>query len=181
MSNCVINHVIPMINAADTTVHCFGRDNTNTVSYKFNHQGFRSTVNFDTVPDYVFFGCSLVFGIGVADNLIFASQFPNSHNYGLAGHYNNRDIFSIIESFLKLNHANVKKVVCWSERNGELLAPYSEYLSQHNFIQFFCGPTQPFINCYPMMPQVDSDASGTHMGPGTHKIMHKLLCTIFKL
>jgi hypothetical protein len=181
MSNWVTNHVPGMIQYQGQTVNRFGLDQTGTIDYQLNQQGFRSPTDFDFVPDYAFFGCSSVFGIGVAHNDIFASMFPQSHNYGLAGAYNNDDAFLIIDNYLHSSAFNksAKKFVYWTNRNTESLDRYSRQLSELGFIQSFCGDRMPYKNCFPGIADVDADVSATHMGPATHLITYKLLCKLF--
>jgi len=181
MSTWVINHVPGMIQHQDQTINCFGHDQTETINYQFNKQGFRSNVDFNFVPDYAFFGCSSVFGIGVSDKFIFPNMFNRSHNYGVAGNYNNDDIFLIIENYLNsMAYSNsTKKFIYWTNRNTESLDYYSQKLSEQGFIQAFCGDKMPYKNCFASFPNIDSDISGTHMGAKTHLITYKLLCNLF--
>lgn len=181
MSTWVTNHVPGMIQCLGQTVNQFGLDQTGTIDYQFNQQGFRAPVDFDFVPDYVFFGCSLVFGIGVQHDYIFPTMFNRSHNYGLAGNYNNDDVFLIIKNYLNSDLYNnlTKKFVCWTDRNIENIDSYSNQLSQQGFIQLFCGDTMPYKNCFKLLPNIDVGISHTHMGTKTHMIIYKLLCSLF--
>jgi hypothetical protein len=181
MSTCVSNHVPGMSQHKGQTINRFGLDQTGTINYQFNQQGFRAPVNFNFVPDYAFFGCSLVFGVGVQYDCAFPTMFAQSHNYGLAGEYNNDDIFLIIENYLNSNVYNslTKKFVCWADRNTENIDNYSNQLSQQGFIQLFCGDTMPYKNCFAMLSNIDVDASHTHMGTNTHLTIYKLLCSLF--
>jgi len=181
MSTWVINHVPGMIKHQGQTVDRFGFDQTGTVDYQFNCNGFRSRVDFDFVPDYAFFGCSLVFGIGVPHEHVFANKFDHAHNYGLAGDYNNDDVYESIQRYLKslAYSESTKKFVYWTDRNTEHLQDYSKQLSELGFIQAFCGPKMPHANCIAGFPSVDLDASGTHMGIKSHLTMYKLLCSLF--
>ena len=178
----VTNHIPGMIQFQGQVVDQFGLDHTGTIDYQFNQQGFRSPIDFDFVPDYAFFGCSSVFGIGVAHNHIFPSMFPQSHNYGLAGNYNNDDAFLIINNYLHSSafSNSAKKFVYWTDRNTESLDLYSRQLSKLGFIQAFCGDKMPYNNCFSGVPNVDADVSGTHMGTNTHLITYKILCQLFK-
>lgn len=182
MPTWVINHVPGMLQHRGQTVKQFGLDQTGTIDYQFNQQGFRSPVDFDFVPDYAFFGCSSVFGIGVAHDHIFPSMFPRSHNYGLAGKYDNDDAFLIIDNYLHSSafSNSTKKFVYWTDRNTESLDLYSKKLSELGFVQSFCGPKMPYNNCFSGVPNVDTDVSLTHMGVNTHLITYKLLCNLFK-
>ncbi len=182
MSAWVTNHVPGMIRCQGQTVNQFGLDQTGIIDYQFNQQGFRSLVDFDFVPNHAFFGCSSVFGIGVAYNYIFPSMFPLSHNYGLAGIYNNDDAFLIVDNYLHSSAFNkaTKKFVYWVNRNTESLDLYSRQLSKLGFIQAFCGDKMSYKNCFSGVPNVDADVSNTHMGISTHLITYKLLCKLFK-
>jgi hypothetical protein len=181
MSTWVVNHVPEMLLYQGQTINKFGLDRTGTVDYQFNKQGFRSHVDFNFVPDYAFFGCSLVFGIGVPYNSIFPNMFDRVHNYGIAGNYNNDDIFSIIKNYLNSLAYNdlTKKFVYWTDRNTESLDRYSKQLSDQGFIQAFCGDKTPYKNCFAGFPAVDADVSKTHMGAKTHLGTYKLLCNLF--
>jgi hypothetical protein len=99
MSDTVINPVLGMYEHRGQTVNQFGLDKTGTIQYQFNQQGFRSDLDFDFVPDWAFFGCSFVAGIGVPIKKTFASKFSNSQNYGVFGIYHNHDIREIIQRF----------------------------------------------------------------------------------
>jgi len=182
MSTWVTNHVSRMIRHQGQTVNQFGSDQTGTIDYQFNQQGFRSPIDFDFVPDYAFFGCSSVFGIGVANDYIFPSMFPRAHNYGLAGVYNNDDAFLIIDNYLHsvAFNSSAKKFVYWTDRDTKLLDRYSKQLSELGFIQAFCGDKMPYKNCFSGVPNVDTDVSNTHMGVATHLITYKLLCKLFR-
>ena len=155
----------------------YGLDQTKLIKYHINSQGFRSLTEYDYVPDYEFFGCSLVFGIGVEIEDIFASKFSNAHNYGLAGTYTNLEIYQTILNFINSNvySPSTKLCVVWKDQTDLTLC---EQLEKYNIVQFFC-------NCalkksyYSMIKQVDSDVSNTHMGPNTHLLFSRLLCTIF--
>lgn len=163
-----------MICFAGQSVDKFGKDNTGLVTYNFNQQGFRSKKNYDSVPEYAFFGFSNVFGIGIPEEQTFANMFENSHNYGLAGSYTNTDIFKIASNYAVL-YPGVKKIVCWTDRDSELLPEYSKSLESMDFIQFFSGNKLPCKNCFNMLPNVDKDVSQTHMGIKSHQTMYKLL------
>jgi len=159
----------------------FGLDQTGRIQYRFNQQGFRSGVDFDFRPDYAFFGASLVFGIGVPEPQTFAAMFPRAHNYGLAGQYQNSDIFDTIIEFTKLPDysSNTKLVVVWHRRGAQDLNTYYKKLSHVKMLHFFCGIPLSYPNCYAMFPEQDQDVSGTHPGPKTHYTMYKILCNLF--
>ena len=74
MPTRVTNHVYGMIQHKGQTINQFGLDQTGTINYQFNQQGFRAPIDFDFIPNYAFFGCSLVFGIGVSREYTFPSN-----------------------------------------------------------------------------------------------------------
>ena len=162
------------------SVDRMGCDNTGKIQYQFNNQGFRSDRDFDFVPDWCFFGCSLVLGIGVPYDHIFSSKFSNSHNYGVCGDYDNKLIQEIVQQFLnsKLFSPHTKMVVFWSDRDTELLELYYQNLCHLNMKFFFCGAPLPHKNCYKIIPNLDLDVSGTHMGPKTHEFLYRAICQI---
>jgi len=170
-----------MIEKQGTCTNSFGLDNTGVIQYQFNQQGFRASKDFDFVPDYAFFGCSLVFGIGVPENLTFPYLFENSQNYGLAGSYSNADVMIVLENFLQsgLYRDSVKIVVVWHKRQDELLSEYYQQLKDLDIIHFFCGPVLPYKHCYKTPANQDSDVSGTHPGIKSHKFICKALNSLF--
>jgi len=181
MSKYVTNHVPGMISLSGKTVNKFGKDTTGLIKYRFNQQGFRSFDDYNTPPDYAFFGCSLVFGVGVDVDYIFANKFKNKHNYGLAGNYNNHDVMIVLEKFLESDFYSpqTKIAVVWHSRDSDCLEQFYHRLYQSNIVHFYCGIPLPFSRCFAFPRQLDRDASGTHPGPRTHLIFSKMLCATF--
>lgn len=179
--SALINHVPGMLQCRGSMSNRFGKDSTGKINYKFNQQGFRSNVDFDFIPDYAFFGCSIVFGIGVPLENIFSSYFDNSQNYGIAGGYDNNDVYIIIDKFLKsdLYSPHIKIAVVWTDRNNENLDTYYRKLKDYDIKHFFCGEKLPYDNCYAMLGNLDNDVSMTHMGSKTHRFFYKLLQALF--
>ena len=169
----VVNHVKGMYENKGTTVNKFGLDQSGLVSYQFNQQGFRSDVDYNFAPEQAFFGCSYTFGIGVPLAQVFTSAFPGSHNYGLAGDYNDDDTAQIIEKFTlsDVYHTKLPCVVIWKKKS-EL----AKHWVGQNFWHFFCGDVLPHVNCYKVIPNQDIDVSKTHAGPATHALMSKIIC-----
>lgn len=182
MSATVINHVPGMFRHRGKVLRAFGKDQTNQITYKFNQQGFRDDKDFDFVPNYAFFGCSLVFGIGVAQENTFTYLFENSQNYGLAGQYDNHDVMTTVENFLNsdIYSSNSKLVVVWHSRDSDDLDKFYDRLSDYNVLHFFCGAPLSRPNCHAFPRELDQDVSGTHPGPNTHKVFSRMLCAIFK-
>ena len=167
-----------MWNCKGTTVREFGRDRTGQISYTFNQQGFRSNREFDFVPDYAFFGCSIVVGIGVPIEKTFASQFENSQNYGVCGNYDNSHILDIILNFSNSAcfRPQTKLFVLWTNRDSNNLLDFYRRLEHLNITHMFCGPRLDQDKCYSMITNVDWDVSGTHPGEKTHQILYKMIC-----
>lgn len=169
------------VTIANQTLTQFGKDTTGKISYTFNQQGFRSDKDYNFVPTYAFFGCSLVFGIGVPIEKVFTNLFNNSQNYGLSGEYNNDSVFDVINSYLKSNiySSSTKLAVVWTDRNEENLDSYYHSLNEYNIIHFFCGKKLPYNKCYPILANIDLDVSNTHMGVKSHYAFYKTLCSLF--
>jgi len=177
----IANHVVEMSRLNGSQVYKFGLDATGKICYKFNSQGFRSEVDFDVVPKYAFFGCSMVLGIGVPVDQTFAYMFENSQNYGIAGNYNNFDVFSLVKKFLdsSTHTKNTKIAVIWHARDSDNLESYYEQLTPHKILHFFCGEPLPYELCYPVLPNIDYDVSNTHYGPKSHRAFWRLLSSLF--
>lgn len=178
----LINHNTQMFEHRNQTLVRFGLDQTGSVGYNFNSQGFRGSYEFDFMPDHAFFGCSLVFGIGVPEEKTFAYLFDRSHNYGLAGTYNNTEIMRSLQDFIEsdLYSPRVKMVVVWHRRNDEkLLEFYDNLRSYTNLLHFFCGQELPHQRCFKCVSNFDLDVSGTHMGAKTHQIFYATISDRF--
>jgi len=159
-------------------VNQFGRDTSGLIQYQFNQQGFRSNQDFDFVPEWAFFGCSLVAGIGIPIEKTFASKFTNSQNYGACGTYYNYDIREIIQRFLnsKIFSSCTKMAVFWTNRDCELLDTYYQELHHLDMRFFFCGDPLPYPSCYRLISNLDLGVSGTQMGEKTHEFLYQALC-----
>jgi hypothetical protein len=180
MSAPVVNFLDSMYCNQGETLDKFGHDSTGIVQYQFNQQGFRSAYDYDFVPKQALFGASLVFGIGVVSSKIFSSYFPQSHNYGLAGSYTDKDIFQTAVNFVNsdLYTPQVNLVVVWRNHKTDNLLSYYQELQKYNFKQFFCYDNLNLSNCYRVPKQVDEDVSKTHMGPKSHYVFYRILCSL---
>jgi hypothetical protein len=178
----IINHVPSMIDYQNQIVNSFGKDQTGQINYQFNQQGFRGSTNFNFIPDYAFFGCSLVFGIGVPEQLTFPYLFNHAHNYGLAGSYDNHDIMLLLENFLnsELYAPQTKIAVVWHSRDADCLDDFYSKLKQYLIIHFFCGQCLPYVNCYSTPANLDYDVSNTHYGVNSHRVLWKTLNCLFQ-
>jgi len=181
MSAQVLNHVPGMLEFRGQTLTQFGKDTTGLISYPFNQQGFRSPTDFDRAPDHAFFGCSLVFGVGVDQQHIFPSLFENSHNYGLAGNYDNHDVMTVLEQFVASGFYNdqTRMAVIWHSRDSDCLPEFYDRLRQYNIVHFYCGTPLVQPRCYACPPQMDQDVSQSHPGPRTHLLISRMLCAVF--
>jgi len=168
------------------TIDKFGNDTTGKIKYCFNQQGFRHRDNYTTAPSIAFFGCSLVFGVGVEQDQVFSNYFKNSYNYGLADLYNSQDIYKTIKAFVNSPlYDNTTIVVVWPDRSKENskenqnLEQYYQNLKDLNIYHFFCGAKLQYPNCFKMIKDIDHDVSGTHPGPDTHHMFYKTLYALF--
>lgn len=165
------------------TVKQFGQDRTGLISYTFNRQGFRSSYDFDFKPRYVFFGVSLVFGVGVPEEETFAYLCTDSHNYGLAGKYDNADTMQLMTRFMQspLYNQQVRIVVVWHLRDTNRLAHFYSSTRHHDrMLHFFCGDPLPQPRCLACPGDVDRDVSGTHAGPKTHRLFFETIHAHFE-
>ena len=176
-----INHIQEMYNLRNQTLNKFGKDQTGQITYQFNSQGWRNSYEHNFVPQYAFFGNSSVLGIGVHRDQIFTSMFEDSYNCGLAVNYTNQDIATSILNFINsdLFDPQVKIAVVWTDRNPEQIVHCYNQVKDLNLKNFFCGTSIKKENCWAMIPQIDKDVSGTHMGPATHRLFFKFLCNVF--
>ncbi len=177
----MINHVPSMYNLRAQTVKQFGLDCTGHIDYRFNSQGFRSDVEFDRPPHCALFGCSLVFGVGVNNSDVTASLLQDTYNFGLAGKYNNSDIYQTILRYAdsELYSPESKLCVVWTDRDQEVLPDYVAKLKNINLYHFFCGNVVAGDQCFKFVKNLDQDVSQTHMGPKTHKFFAKMLWALF--
>jgi hypothetical protein len=158
-----------------TTCH-WGKDSTGLIEYKINDQGFRSPWNYDTIPDYAFFGNSIVFGVGVDQAQTLVSHFENSHNYGLSGNYMNHHSVTNLQQFVasELYSDQTRVVFFWIDR----LEPIEDMIQQVNQLiprVLHISSGQKKRDAINLMPHIDNDVSGTHPGPKTHRIWAKTI------
>jgi len=160
-----------------TTVTRWGKDQTGTISYKINNQGFRSNVDYDWSPKYAFFGSSTVFGIGINGQDLLVNQFDNAHNYGLAGDYLNCESLENLRAFVASPlYQNTQIVFFWIDRLGiekiEQLIPVANSLAK-NILHISQGVK--YEGAVNLMPHIDLDISGTQPGVKTHKLWAKTI------
>lgn len=158
------------------TVRSWGKDSTGLIEYKINDQGFRSPHNYDTIPNYAFFGNSIVFGIGVEQPKILVSHFENSQNYGLSGGYMNHHSVTNFEQFVtsKLYSDHTKIIFFWIGRPE----PIEDMIVHVNKVVpgvLHISSGQKQQGAINLMPNIDNDVSGTHPGPRTHSMWAKTI------
>lgn len=172
----IYNCYEPAQHAAGTTVWRWGKDQTGTIAYQFNSQGFRSLTDYTEPPKLAFFGNSIVFGIGVPLPETLVSQFEHSQNYGLAGGYMNHHSVTNLERFVnsKLYNPGVRIVFFWIDRDE----PIDDMIQQVNVMVpgvLHISSGQRRRGAVNLMPHHDQDVSGTHPGPGTHAMWAKTI------
>lgn len=174
----MVNNILEsMFSNRNNILDKWGKDSTGTISYFFNSQGFRNKIDYDFIPDYAFFGCSSVFGIGVNEDETMVSYFPKSHNYGLAGEYLNIHSVENLRRFVNSlkDKKEIKIIFFWVERDSEDILQMSKEVEKISpgTIQISQGRKYP--NLINLMPNVDYDITGTHPGPETHRIWAKTI------
>jgi len=159
------------------TVQTWGKDNTGSIEYRFNSQGYRHPQTYNWPATWAFFGNSIVFGIGVPESLILTSYFDHSQNYGLSGHYMNHHSVTNLAHFVKSEcfTPQTQIVFFWIDRDNENINQLIQQVKSlaPGCLNISSGQQRPgAIN---LMPQKDSDVSGTHPGPLTHKMWAKTI------
>lgn len=156
----------------------WGKDQTGTVQYQFNAQGFRGNQNYDWIPDHAFFGNSSVFGIGVPNDKTLVSHFSGAHNYGLAGVYMNWHSVENLKRFVSSPFCadHTKIVFAWIERPEQ--ESITELIAQANLVRsniLHISMGEKYPGAVNLMPSIDFDVSGTHPGPKSHQIWAKTI------
>jgi len=163
-----------MYDQRNQTVSAWGKDNTGKIKYTFDQYGFRNHNDYKVSPKYVFFGCSLLFGIGVENQDVFTSKFQ-CWNFGLAGKYSEDEILECFNEFKKLQ-IDCKIVFVWRNKDmmKGLTLPEGENI-------YHCLPYRsPHKQHLRLLQTIDHDASGTHFGPKSHLKFSKLLWHFLK-
>ena len=162
-----------MYDVRGTDVNSWGKDSTGSITYTFDEFGFRNHNNYNKIPSYVFFGCSLLFGVGVEKNEVFTSRF-NCWNFGLAGEYTESQIMDCYEEF-KQTKIQSKVIFVW--RDYDLIP--KDILN--NELVYHCLPLKSNkTNHVELLSHLDFDVSGTHWGVKTHDKFYKMLCYFLK-
>ena len=167
----------PLYDVRGTAVDRWGKDQTGTITYNINNQGFRSDTDYTWTPSYAFFGSSAIFGIGVDNKHILVNHFDKAQNYGLAGNYLNCDSIENLKNFVASPlYKDTQIVFFWIDRPGR--EDINELIPQANKL---CNSILHISqgNRYPgainLMPHVDRDASQTHTVVKTHQLWAKTI------
>jgi len=163
----------------------FGFDQTGDCSYEFNSQGFRDE-EFLQVPDIIFAGGSISFGIGIDKkyrygNLVSDERLLSSWNISYAQeYYNNEIIFQTLISATTVGKIS-SAVVQWvsDKRQSNTEKNVYEYIDLTN--KMFDNAVHILIdgrddkeeikaNVFDLInpPWVDKTAGNTHPGKRTH-------------
>ena len=162
-----------MYNNRNLTVDSWGKDSTGLIKYTFDKFGFRNHNNYAITPKYVFFGCSVLFGIGVNTQDVFTSEF-DCWNFGLAGTYTETEILDCYKEF-KQTKIQSKVVFVW--RDYDLIP--KDILNNESV--YHCLPLRSNKpNHVRLLSNLDFDVSGTHWGVKTHDKFYKILCYFLK-
>lgn len=153
------------------TVREWGKDHTGLIQYRLNAQGYRHATYYDWPAEWAFFGNSIVFGVGVPESQILTSYFERSQNYGLSGAYMNHHSVTNLAAFVRSTcyTPQTRVVFFWIDRDEDI----EQLMCQVGALVPRClniSSGQRRANAVNLMPAVDSDVSGTHPGPRTHKI-----------
>jgi hypothetical protein len=176
---------------ANKTLYNYGYDNSGVIEYKFNNLGFRSHTEFDYLPNFILFGGSTNFGIGVEFDLCYWSIIAEQKQYkfwncSYAGFkYTNKMIYdTILSTPGELN--DVPMIVQWVGHNydsTDILKPqdYAQLVKQkfpkviNLLIDGDEEKTETITVNFELVnpPWLDTDRDGTHPGAKTHYSMAK--------
>jgi len=163
------------------SVFKWGKDQTGSIQYRFNSQGYRSDKTYDSPATWAFFGNSIVFGIGVCESKILTSYFEGSQNYGLAGNYLNQHSVSNLRNFLKspFCNPNTRIVFFWIDRDTENIDHLIDSVDEMTDRCLHISSGIRRMKTINLMPPCDQDVSGTHPGPATHLMWAKTIKLLY--
>ena len=160
----------------------YGKDQTGKIVYRFDQYGFREGNDYKLQPTYVFFGASILAGIGVQKEHRFSNYIQPSWNFGLCGNYieeeSIQNYFSFVANYRYEN--NFKVIFCWKNLEIEKLKRLISKVPDKENI-FHCVPLkiEQKRTCL-YLKNIDYDVSNTHWGPVTHEKFGKLLWQLLK-
>jgi len=153
--NCVKKLLIApphMYELRSTTVTEFGYDQTNSVSYSFNNQGFRTEEFTDTAP-IIILGNSISFGIGISFDKTFGALIKKEIKmpiYNLswgAYEHTNHEQLEFYKQILKtitpkyviwqINNLNRKRInhnICLDNENEYIVNSYYDFITQAHLV-----------------------------------------------
>ena len=176
------NHNKKMFALAGKSVNKYGLDQTKKIIYNFDEYGFRQGNNYNIKPKYIFFGSSILSGIGVKEEDRFSYYIQPSWNFGLCGQYTDyesiQNYFSFLSTYKFKN--SLKVIFCWKNSNVKILEKLIDKIPDLGNI-FHCVPIKiNRQNTCLYLKNIDYDVSGTHWGPITHNKFAKLLWQLLK-
>lgn len=189
----MIRAITKQLNYAGSALLNYGYDSSGLVEYKFNSSGFRSYNEYTSVPELVFAGGSISFGIGIAETDTYkhkVATFLNKTYWDLSyasEHYDNESIYNTL-----LELSTIDKTGCiviqWvsDSRNTEHTATVYSYIQTINDIFSNClhfyidgKETKQNLksNYFDLINPVwlDSVANNTHPGKKTHANLAKFI------
>ena len=179
------------LSQANKTLHHYGYDKSGQIEYKFNNLGFRSYTEFDYSPDFILFGGSTNFGIGVEFNFCYWSIIAKEKQYKFwncsyaSFRYTNKMIYNtMLSTPSKFN--DIPMIVQWVGHNYDP----TDVLKPHEYAQLVKQKFPKVINLlidgdeektelitanFELVnpPRLDTDRDGTHPGPKTHYSLAK--------
>jgi hypothetical protein len=189
----MINIIQEQRNFSNRVVDRYGQDQSGTVTYRFNAQGFRSEADFNYPPDLVFFGGSTPFGVGVPIEQTFPHVVAKEKNLKIWNcsyacvKYNNQDFFDTI-SLVHQEVKNIPIVVQWVSDKYDPLCTVPVYTfieqtkklypdSVHMLIDSLVEKDKILSGYFDLVspPFIDKSASTTQAGPKTHQLLSKFL------
>lgn len=189
----MIDALTKQINYAGTKLYNYGHDHSGLIEYKFNSSGFRSYDEYTSVPELVFAGGSISFGIGVAETATYKHQvatFLNKTYWDLSyasEYYDNELIYNTL---LKLNAIDktASIVIQWVSdlRNSAPAGTLYSYIQNinemfPNCLHFYIDGRETKqnlnTNYFDLINPVwlDSVADNTHPGIKTHNGISKFI------
>jgi hypothetical protein len=187
----MIRAVNNQINHANKILYNYGNDSSGLIEYKFNSLGFRSCSEFNYIPDFLIFGGSANFGIGVDFNLCYWSIIAKTVGYKFwncsyaSFAYTNKIIYNTILT-TPPEFYNTPIVVQWVGHGYDT----TDNIFPHEYAQLVKQKFPRVINLlidgdqekteaitanFDLInpPCLDTDSSGSHPGVKTHYYLAK--------
>ena len=176
---------------ANKILYNYGQDSSGLIEYKFNSLGFRSHTEFNYVPDFLIFGGSTNFGVGVDFNSCYWSIISKKEGYKFWNcsyanfSYTNEIIYNTILSTPDEFH-DTPIIVQWVGHGydpSDNLLPY-EYaqlvkLKFSKVVNLLIDGDEEKTDAVRLNfdlvnpPRLDTDSNGFHPGEKTHYSLAK--------